>query len=153
MTVDGVHSTGTTDGDGYRDCEDPSDASQVTIRLQDGKQICVYEFALGSLDPLDADSGSKQRLSSLGFAAKDDIAGIIRAFQASQNIPVTGQVDDATGQIEGAIRAMSRMPLTRQLSGDTGHDTVDVPVAKIFFQKSPAKPDGDTRGSKGLTGR
>jgi peptidoglycan hydrolase-like protein with peptidoglycan-binding domain len=46
---------------------------------------------------------------------------------------------------------MSRMPLTRQLSGDTGHDTVDVPVAKIFFQKSPAKPSGDTRGIQGIT--
>lgn len=45
---------------------------------------------------------------------------------------------------------MSRMPLTRLLSGDTGHDTVDVPVAKIFFQKSPAKPAGDTRGIQGI---
>lgn len=96
MTVDGVHTTGATDGDGFVTAKIPPNASQVTIRLHDGKQTCVYEFALGSLDPLDADSGLKQRLASLGFTSKDDIAGAISAFQASQNISVTGQLDDAT---------------------------------------------------------
>lgn len=96
MTVDGVHSTGTTDGDGFVTAKIPPDASQVTIRLQDGKQTCVYEFALGSLDPLDADSGFRQRLASLGFTSKDDVSSAIRAFQADQKLEVTGKLDDAT---------------------------------------------------------
>lgn len=96
LTVDGIHSQGTTDGDGFVIGRIPPDASQVTIRLQDGGQTSVYHFALGSLDPIDADSGLQQRLASLGFRAADDVGGAVSAFQANQNLPVSGKLDDAT---------------------------------------------------------
>jgi hypothetical protein len=96
MTVDGAHSDGTTDGDGFVTAKIPADASDVTIRLKDGQQTSVYHFTLGSLDPMDADSGVQQRLASLGYSVKDDVASAVSAFQSSMNLAVTGAIDDAT---------------------------------------------------------
>ena len=58
---------------------------------------------LGTLDPLDDLVGVKQRLANLGFECGDRsreataaLDGVVRHFQSTYDLPVTGEVDDAT---------------------------------------------------------
>jgi hypothetical protein len=63
----------------------------------------VYELHLGEIDPISSTAGLQARLNNLGFycGAVDGIVGhrtkgALREFQASQNLPVTGAIDDDT---------------------------------------------------------
>ena len=96
LCVDGVSSTGTTDGDGFVEAKISPGAKQARIVLQDPKSDIVYNMALGHLDPIDTPSGVAQRLANLGYGVGDDPAGSILAFQTDQQLQATGQVDDST---------------------------------------------------------
>jgi len=65
----------------------------------------VYLLQLGGMDPTSSATGVQGRLNNLGFycGAVDGIIGsqtrgAISEFQESQNLTVTGQMDDDTRQ-------------------------------------------------------
>ncbi len=87
---------GTTDGKGFVRATVPPRASAGRLELRDGEIVDVYHLSLGAIDPIDGDDGVRQRLQNLGFHDPDDPAAGVRAFQALEKLPVTGEVDAAT---------------------------------------------------------
>lgn len=96
---------GTTDGSGLIDTKVPPLAQEATLTVKDQDGEERYVVRLGHLDPKDADTGVQARLNNLGFSAGaidgdvgDRTRGAVAAFQASQGLPVTGEVDDQLRQ-------------------------------------------------------
>src|SRR6478752_10449956 len=95
---------GTTDGDGYVNCEIPANAQKGKLVIQPGTpHETEIELNLGHLDPIDEVSGVKQRLRNLCFDCGDDndeetpdFAAAVRAFQTKHALTATGEVDDET---------------------------------------------------------
>ena len=93
--------TGTTDGNGMVEQEIPADASQaILVTAED-----AFSFDLGHLDPVDEDSGVKQRLANLGFlfeadaaAPEDALSAAVQEFQQQSGLPLSGELDKATRQ-------------------------------------------------------
>lgn len=99
LVIDGISTTGTTDGEGKIECDIPNDATGGVLRLQGGKE--TIPIHIGHLDPVDSPSGVRQRLKNLGFNAYDDDeeampAEALKSFQAKNQLPVTGEFDGAT---------------------------------------------------------
>jgi hypothetical protein len=100
MTIDGVITNGTTDGDGWVKCDIPNDATTGTVSLDSGKE--VIPFTIGRLDPADSPNGVRQRLSNLGFpdqdggAANEMPSGAIKDFQGKNELEENGKYDDPT---------------------------------------------------------
>lgn len=104
---------GTSGGDGGVKLTVPVSVHEVRVVFP--KYNAVYPIRVGHLDPIDELSGVRMRLENLGFyrglgaVAPDDESDAaraldqraVRAFQAAHNLPVTGEVDDAT---RGALR-------------------------------------------------
>jgi N-acetylmuramoyl-L-alanine amidase len=100
---------GRTGEDGLLDCEIPPDAASgtLTLRLDSSEQSperkIVWELNLGHLDPIDEISGVQGRLRNLGYPI-DELNGdldeatrkALETFQAAEEIPVTGEIDEAT---------------------------------------------------------
>jgi hypothetical protein len=101
LHVDQLTFTGTTDGDGMVEQRIPATASQaILVTVED-----AISFDFGNLDPIEEDSGAKQRLRNLGFlheaeaSGSDDVlSDAVREFQQQWGLPVTGQVDATTRQ-------------------------------------------------------
>ena len=96
LTVDGVSTTGSTDGDGWIKCDIPNDASSGEISLKNGKEI--IPISIGRLDPQDSPQGVIQRLTNLGFTVEDGDdskmpAEAQKLFQAKNGLKVTGEFD------------------------------------------------------------
>jgi N-acetylmuramoyl-L-alanine amidase len=103
-TIEGV-----TDNDGLLACEIPHDATTATLTLwlgsaaQSPERKLTWELNLGHLDPIEEISGIQGRLRNLGYPI-DEITGdldeptqrALETFQAAEEIPVTGQIDEAT---------------------------------------------------------
>jgi putative peptidoglycan binding protein len=67
------------------------------LRVGSGERIDEYELALGTLDPIDTDSGVNGRLRGLGYHFEgDDPEAAIRAFQKKEQLDETGAMDDQT---------------------------------------------------------
>jgi N-acetylmuramoyl-L-alanine amidase len=96
LYVDGISSSGTTDGDGFVQARISPNARKARIVLKVPNRDIIYNMALGHLDPIDTPSGAAQRLANLGYAADDDPAGSVRAFQREQQLQETGEMDDST---------------------------------------------------------
>jgi N-acetylmuramoyl-L-alanine amidase len=104
LIVDGVTKEGTTDGDGYVDCEIPPSAKSGRLILAPNTpHETEVSLNLGHLDPLDEVSGIKQRLRNLCFDCGDqtdeetpDLEAALRAFQGKHGLSVTGKIDDVT---------------------------------------------------------
>ncbi len=104
LTIDGVTIEGTTDGDGYIDCEIPARAHSGQLVLAPGTpDETEVALNLGHLDPVTEITGVKQRLRNLCFDCgdltpeeNDDLATALRAFQAKRGLSVTGKIDQAT---------------------------------------------------------
>jgi hypothetical protein len=104
LEIEGKTITGTTDADGYVDCEIPPKARQGRLVLAPGTpHETAVEINLGHLDPIGEVSGVKQRLRNLCFdcGPPDDeetpaLEAALRAFQAKHALAVTGKIDDAT---------------------------------------------------------
>ena len=99
LTVDGVSTTGSTDGDGWIKCDIPNDASSGEISLKNGKEI--IPISIGRLDPQDSPPGVIQRLTNLGFTVEDGDdskmpAEALKLFQAKNELKATGEFDGPT---------------------------------------------------------
>ena len=104
-TVDGVNSSGQSDGEGYITVEAKPNARQLKLKVTDGSKSEEYTLPLGSIDPVEELSGVQQRLANLGYPCGSEQGTLgeltrtaIRAFQKEMNLTVTGQLDDATRQ-------------------------------------------------------
>ncbi|MCB9891410.1 MAG: peptidoglycan-binding protein [Planctomycetes bacterium] len=91
----------TTDGSGRLEVFVPGDASEALLSLNDGAE--VYRIQISRLDPIETTTGVQQRLNNLGFACGSEdgesgnrTAGALRAFQEKYQVPVTGEICDAT---------------------------------------------------------
>ncbi|MCB2230515.1 peptidoglycan-binding protein [bacterium] len=109
VEVGGETIDGRTDQNGQLRCQIPPDAETATVTLwydsstqhPDRKQ--VWELDLGYLDPVEEISGVQARLRNLGFPI-DEINGeldertqrALKLFQAESQIPITGEIDEAT---------------------------------------------------------
>ena len=104
LFVDGETIEGTTDGDGYVDCEIPPKASVGRLVLAPGTpDETEVRVQLGHLDPVDEVSGVKQRLRNLCFDCGDhgdeetpELGAALRAFQSKHGLEPTGELDDKT---------------------------------------------------------
>jgi N-acetylmuramoyl-L-alanine amidase len=97
LVIDGDSRTGTTDAEGR--IEEPilPNAQSAQLTIQDGDDAENYTIALGSVDPVSADSGAQQRLKNLGYSASGgDWSAAIKAFQQQSGLTPSGQLDDAT---------------------------------------------------------
>jgi hypothetical protein len=104
-TVDGVVSSGTSDGDGFITLIVPPNARQLKLKVTEGAKTDEYTLPLGSIDPIGEVSGVQHRLANLGYSCGSEqgtlgesTRGAIRAFQKETNLNVTGELDDATRQ-------------------------------------------------------
>ena len=101
LHVDQLTFTGTTDGNGMVEQKIPASASRaILVTAED-----AFTFDLGNLDPVDEDSGAKQRLSNLGLlheaeasGAEDALSAAVQDFQQQYGLSVTGQLDAPTRQ-------------------------------------------------------
>jgi len=104
LTIDGITTNGTLDGAGSLNVPIPPTASQGTIVLQTTPDPESYPLNFGHLDPLSETTGVRGRLNNLGFTCASDgdpdadLQSAIARFQAANNLPVTGQLDDQTRQ-------------------------------------------------------
>ncbi len=94
----------TTDGNGLLEFDVPASVASVTLEIP--SRAIVKKLQVGHLDPVDQPSGVAQRLRNLGYtsaaaAARDPDAAqaqAVKAFQADEGLPVTGELDDQTIQ-------------------------------------------------------
>jgi len=104
----------TTDDNGTATFDVPIDADAVQIVFADGS---TYLLKIGHLDPVSTPSGATQRLMHLGYLGEPDdapdaednsntdqcLAAALTAFQASNDLPSTGALDDATVKKLGEV--------------------------------------------------
>lgn len=100
IQVDGILSTGTTDGDGLLKIGIPPGARNVKVRFASGYE---YSLRLGHLDPVSEPAGLQQRLQNLGFYSgalhgrMDAMTtDAVKRFQAAEGLDVTGNPDQGT---------------------------------------------------------
>ncbi len=104
LAIDGNVILGKTDSDGVITQPIPPNAQQGKLTIEPGTlKETVIPLKLGFLNPVSEVSGLKHRLSNLGFNCGDQTDEItpefeeaLRQFQQRNQIPVTGQADDAT---------------------------------------------------------
>jgi hypothetical protein len=98
LEIDGERVEGATDGDGWIDHPISPSARDGRLVL-DGRER--YDLDLGSLRPAGDEPGARARLVALGHlsdvrADARAYADALRGFQAEQEFPATGTLDDAT---------------------------------------------------------
>jgi N-acetylmuramoyl-L-alanine amidase len=101
ITIDGVETRGSTDGDGAVHVSIPPQARHGTLVLVESGES--FELNLGNLDPVDTPRGAQARLRQLGayFGAVDgtmneEFGRALRAFQSSRGLVPTGELDAST---------------------------------------------------------
>lgn len=81
--------------------------SELTLLVwKDGEdeEADTYTISTGDLDPISTIEGVQDRLNNLGYLIKEEEEGILgpntiaalKDFQADSNLPITGEIDDAT---------------------------------------------------------
>jgi murein DD-endopeptidase MepM/ murein hydrolase activator NlpD len=87
--------SGRTDGQGKLEQKIPASAKEVWIRTDQD----VYNLKLGHLNPVEEETGVKQRLTNLGYlgrnATANQLVAAIKAFQEKHNLDPTGVITDA----------------------------------------------------------
>jgi N-acetylmuramoyl-L-alanine amidase len=103
LIVDGRTWEGTTDGEGMIDVVIPARSRQGKIMVGAGIREKTYRLRLGGLDPYNSVKGVQTRLKHLGYDVGHVDGRIgpqtrkaVRGFQANQELPITGDLDEAT---------------------------------------------------------
>jgi Putative peptidoglycan binding domain/LysM domain len=102
LTVDGQTYNGTLDGNGSLTQSIPANASQGSIQLLTEPDPETYPLNFGHLDPDESQTGVRGRLNNLGFTCSPDgvmdadLQRALMKYQAANDLPATGQLDDAT---------------------------------------------------------
>jgi hypothetical protein len=93
--ADLVAPEGVTDAHGMVDFEVSVRAREVRLLLvETGEELALM---IGHMDPVTEESGIAKRLEHLGFGSPESsLAGAVRVFQATRNLPQTGVVDQET---------------------------------------------------------
>jgi N-acetylmuramoyl-L-alanine amidase len=104
LEIDGRSFRGASNAEGIIEHPIPPNAMRGRL-IVDESQEEEYHLNLGHLDPIDEISGVQARLNNLGFNyVGGDVNGemetatvrALRAFQRKYNLPVTGEIDEAT---------------------------------------------------------
>ena len=106
LEIDGRLFTGQTDGDGWIHHVISPGAKGGSLTLEPGTPGAQkMPIVLGGLDPIEENSGIRQRLANLGFAPgteydpeSEATQAAVKAFQAASGLSLTGTVDDETRQ-------------------------------------------------------
>jgi hypothetical protein len=105
LIIDGKSFKGQTDSDGRLEQPIPPDASQGKLVIVSNGVTEEHALVLGDLDPLDKNTGIKDRLVNLGYACDTDSDAMtdkfrqaLSDFQADNKLPQTGEPDAATQQ-------------------------------------------------------
>jgi hypothetical protein len=95
--------SGVTPASGLIEASIAPNASSGWLTLKGEEEDEVYALRLGGMDPISSTTGVQGRLNNLGFhcGAVDGMIGrktrhAITEFQTSQNLTVTGEIDDNT---------------------------------------------------------
>lgn len=102
LRVDGTLFEGTTDGEGVIEELVRPDAARAAVKVwPDGDDGEVWEWSLhiGHLDPIDTDTGVRERLANLGYGAVESEEALTEAlehFQYDAGLEVTGVLDAPT---------------------------------------------------------
>jgi hypothetical protein len=99
LVAGGVTRTGTTDGNGKLEVKVPTSAREGTLKIKDPD--VTFPIAIGHLDPVDEESGVRQRLRNLGYLPHERpsariVEDAIRRFQVENDLSETGTADEAT---------------------------------------------------------
>lgn len=91
----------TTDGEGVLALKVPVTLREIEVHLP--RLNVTLHVLVGDMDPENERSGVQKRLQNMGYGYFDPdvdpdeaLAGAVRAFQASNGLEPSGQVDDAT---------------------------------------------------------
>lgn len=102
VLIEGRSQNGTVPGDGVIHIEIKPTDRTGTLILRPGPKQEEYELSFGHLDPAHATSGMRARLRNLGLLGEDEseeaTADALGRFQRLQDLPVTGELDDATAR-------------------------------------------------------
>jgi hypothetical protein len=98
LDIDGKVFRGETDDEGRIELLIPPDAKVGKLTLGENEK---HTLALGHLDPVEVESGARQRLVNLGLLADadadaDGYAVALKRFQLQQMLPASGALDQAT---------------------------------------------------------
>ncbi len=101
LTVDGVRSEGSTDGDGRVDVPVHPLAARAVLEFTDPQRSHarrVFDLNLRHLDPSAEASGARSRLRHNGYDVRNDARArdALRSFQERNGLPPTGELDAAT---------------------------------------------------------
>jgi len=96
LTIDGKLETGTTDGEGIVEMVIPADAQQGELRVGKEGEEEIYQFQLGSVDPLSSEAGARGRLRNLGYDDSLAFDELLKEFQNKEGLTTSGTLDDAT---------------------------------------------------------
>ena len=88
---------GKTDGDGYLECSVPAEAKSGELRVGSGTDMQIYQLGLGTLDPVNTESGAEDRLKGLGYGIEEgELESALKAFQEKEKLNASGALDAAT---------------------------------------------------------
>lgn len=116
LTIDGRIYDGTTDSEGVLEATIPPSAKKGDLLI--GPDQFRLRILLGTLDPSNEVAGVQKRLNNLGFNCgepdgdlSDETKDALRRFQRRFDLPVSGEIDDATRhQLESLNDSLKDFP-------------------------------------------
>lgn len=96
LDVDGKLQSGKTDGQGMVEMNIPPNATRGILRVGEGKDQEIYRIQLGTVDSVDTEFGAKGRLNCLGYDTDQELADVLKQFQAKEELEQTGELDTTT---------------------------------------------------------
>lgn len=96
LDIDGRVEKGRTDGEGMVEMRIPPRAEQGRLEIGEGDTREVHFFRLGTVDPVDTESGARGRLRCLGYDDGQSFEELLREFQHVEELSASGRLDEAT---------------------------------------------------------
>lgn len=102
LTIDGKHTRGNLDAQGWLRVPIPPNARQGKIRVGRKGELAVCDLDLGELDPVTETTGVQARLKNLGFydgpvdgEPSDELLRAVAEFREKTGLPEGNEIDDA----------------------------------------------------------